>query len=274
MRSKFGKVKDVKPVDLAKEKQAEVKQRLLESKLQKQIINLARGFWELLKTIGIKFWNLRRQTKIKILGRRAMWQKDKMIRDVDKESVDNSLTAAKIAEAEKLIKNKQWDEAEGKLIETLTLDPKNVRAYMALGEVYTKLSDYETAEEAYRYIAKLDKNFLGGYQALMANFAKTKNWHKIIDLCQEVLALDKNEVWLQVHMGVAYKKIGFPEKAEGCFKAAVEKEPQNEGLLDYLIEVAIINKNKPLAEKAWNTLGNISHDVVKLQGYRNKIDLL
>ncbi len=55
---------------------------------------------------------------------------------------------------------------------------------------------------------------------------------------------------------------------------AVELEPKNEAALDYLIEVAIINKNKPLALKAFNTLLGISKDAIKLQSFKNKIDIL
>jgi tetratricopeptide (TPR) repeat protein len=275
VRKKIDKVKESKPVDFSKEKQAEVKKRLLETKLKKRLVEGSLKFFDFVKKTGGKIHTSLNEIKINILGRRAMWRNKNIEKKiVFLESEDNSLLAAKISAAERLITENKLDEAEEKFIDILSTDPQNIRAYMALGEIYTKLNDMETAEEAYRHIIKLDKTFLGGYKALMEIFQATKNWHKLIDLCQEVLVIDKNEVWVQVRLGVAYKKIGFPEKAEECFKAVVEKEPRNEELLDYLIDVAIINKNKTLSEKAWNTLKGVSSNTVKLQGYRNKIDLI
>ena len=90
------------------------------------------------------------------------------------------------------------------------------------------------------------------------------------------MALDSGlkEAWIYINMGVADKKMGYPEKAEELFKKAVETEPENEAFLDYLFEVSIINKNRELAGKTLNTLKNISTDEIKLQSYRDKLDIL
>ena len=113
-----------------------------------------------------------------------------------------------------------------------------------------------------------------GYEKLADVFFMAKKWSELKKLGEEILELGCQETWVYVKLGIASKKTGYPEKAEGYFKQAVEIEPQDEMLLDYLLEVAIINKNKSLARKAFNTLAGISQDQMKLQTYRDKIDII
>ena len=145
---------------------------------------------------------------------------------------------------------------------------------MGLGKIYVIRKEWAIAEEAYRYIVRINKNFFDGYRELINVYQLVKKWDELKKLGQEVLDLGHRQAWVYEKLGVAYRRTGYPEKAEEYFELAVEIEPQNEKLLDQLLEVAIINKNKPLAQKAFNTLAGISRDEMKIQGYRDKIDIL
>ena len=164
--------------------------------------------------------------------------------------------------------------AEDKFIEVLQKEPKNVKAYMGLGKIYVIRKDWDTAEEAYRHIVKINKKFFEGYKELINVFESVKKWDELKKIGQEILDLGHEQAWVYEKLGVAFKKTGYPDKAEEYFEKAVEVEPQNEQLLDELLEVAIINKNKSLAQKAFNTLSGISRDELKVQSYRDKIDIL
>ena len=58
--------------------------------------------------------------------------------------------------ASSLVKNDKLDEAEKIYIEVVKKDPKNIKAYWALGEIYLKRHNFGDAKAAFRQVKKLD----------------------------------------------------------------------------------------------------------------------
>ncbi len=255
-----------------KERQAKIKSRLLEKRLEKDLIGLkdkvVRGLFVGGQQALKRLVSFVRYLQRKFIKRGSSWLKIKR-RVPLKDAAANYLLEAQV-----FLKQRKLDEAEEMFIKVLEKDPKNIEAYMGLGKIYVARNDLNTAEEAYRYIVKIKPKFLEGYKELAKVFETTKKWSELRDLAEEILSLGHEQVWVYGHLALAYRRLGYPEKAEEYFKQAVELEPHNEKWLDYLIETAIINKNKNLAQKAFNTLAQISNDEIKLQSYRDKIDLL
>lgn len=272
---KIGQAKRAEREHVAQDKQAQVKKQLLQSKLEKKFINWGRSLVGLFglgwsKLAGWK-GRIKKESKREMrFGRYRPLKAPREIKGMEGEAV----LAGLLLEAQVLLKKRKIDEAESKFIEVLEIQPKNIEAYMGLGEIYGIRGDWQTAEEAYRYIIKIDNKFFEGYRRLVDLLRSAKKWAELKVLAGEILELGHEEAWVLSALGMAHKKTGYPDKAEEYFKRAVEAEPQNEELLDYLLEVAIINKNQGLAKKALNTLSGISRDEIKLQGYRDKIDIL
>lgn len=272
--SKWPDIVSYRPLAVQKEKQAAVKKRLLESKLRKNIIQAAgcmlawfrRGLalCGRLARFGRRLLGVFKNAKPRdgVLSRRKLFEQPS----------DN--LEQKLAQAELLLKRRQFDEAETLLIEVLKTEAKSARAYFGLGKIYTARREWENAEEAFRYIVKLDKKNYAGHRELCNVYRSVKKWNELKALCEELLGLGHEQSWVYANLGTAFKKTGYPEKAEVFFRKAVEIEPQNEALLDLLIEAAIINKNKQLAQKCFNTLTSVSNNQIKLQDYRNKLDII
>jgi len=276
---KLSRVGKEKIEDTLKDKQMEVKKKLIESRLEKRI--LGGGLFLIDKTKSFFKLSLLGVRKIKKRSQRLAeeknftgWKKDRLKKQSPLATTNENMLISLIAEAQALLKKRKIDEAEDKFIKALELDPKNIEVYMGLGEIYITRKDLVTAEEAYRYIVKINSKFLEGYKELAKLFELTKRWEDLKKMTEEVLALGHEEAWVYNLLAKSYKKRGYPEEAETYFKKAVELEPQNEEWLDQLIETAILNKNKALAYKGFNTLAQICRDEVKLQSYRDKLDLL
>jgi tetratricopeptide (TPR) repeat protein len=267
-------------IDTAKtkvqEKQAEIKKKLLESKLEKNVFNFFKVIIDKIRNFKFEFKGRRvRPGKMVIKKenkRSTFFNREK--KDKDFEIDDERRLKGDLLSAQADLKKRRIDEAEDKFIEILQKDPKNIEAYMGLGKIYVIRKEFETAEEAYRYIVKINKKFFEGYRELVNVFELSKKWGELKKVGKEVIELGHENAWVFEKMGIAYKKTGYPDKAEGYFERAVEIEPQNERLLDELLEVAILNKNKGLARKAFNTLSGISRDEMKMQSYRDKIDIM
>jgi len=172
------------------------------------------------------------------------------------------------------LRQRKLDQAEKKLLDLLVHNPKNIEIYIGLGEVYTAKKDFSIAEETYRHILKINPRYISAYKELGYIFKMEKKWQELKDISEKALEFGCKETWLYIDIGITYKKTGYPELAEEWFKRAVEAEPQNEAFLDCLFEISIINKNRSIAYKTYNTLANISADQSKLQSYKNKLDII
>jgi len=254
----------------SKEKLDEVKRRIIENRLKQKLSGffkkivyqktLLSGFLSRLSVIGGQFYKNIYRKKQKIKHKR---------KNVSDEKIKPDLIEARV-----LLKQKKFEEAEKKFIAVLKQDRKNIDAYMGLAEVYVSKKDWEAAEQTYKYILKIEHKFADAYRQLSKILINFKKWDDLRQYSNQALDLGFKQSWLYVNLGILYRKTGYPEKAEEWLIRAVEAEPGREYYLDLLLEVSIINKNKSLAEKTYNTLKQVSRDQIKLQDYRNKLDLL
>lgn len=60
-----------------------------------------------------------------------------------------------VDEAHQLLDDEQFDAAEKKLVEVLSLDPKNTDAYEYIGRLYIHTKQIDNAKEAFKYLQKL-----------------------------------------------------------------------------------------------------------------------
>lgn len=60
-----------------------------------------------------------------------------------------------VEEAHELLEAERFDAAEKKLVEVLSIDPKNIDAYEDIGRLYIKTKNIENAKEAFKFLNKL-----------------------------------------------------------------------------------------------------------------------
>ncbi|NMB48603.1 tetratricopeptide repeat protein [Candidatus Kuenenbacteria bacterium] len=274
---KAAKLKLIAVEEIPKEKQSEVKKQLLESQLRKRLSGLFGGMIGLVMTT-IKKVSVTASKAIKVVrGRKIERSSRRMIIEKtiikEEKKLDNEWQE-KFQLAQDLFKKKRLEEAEEKYIDILKDNPKNKEVYMALGEIYMNRKEWQLAEETYRHVMRIDPNFLPAQKILAELLVANKKWDELKQLSQYIIKNGCEEAWVYIKLGFSYRKTGYADVAEEYFVKAVELEPKNVLALDYLIEAAIINKNKPLALKAFNTLTGIEKNPIKFQGYKDKIDIL
>ena len=252
-----------------KEKQIQVKKRLIENKLQKKLISFGSQAIGLSKSCFSHCGKLKNLLASILLAREQ--KKDAIKLGRRETGLDFN---ADLVEARIFLRQRKLDQAEKKLLDLLVHNPKNIEIYIGLGEVYTAKKDFSIAEETYRHILKINPRYISAYKELGYIFKMEKKWQELKDISEKALEFGCKETWLYIDIGITYKKTGYPELAEEWFKRAVEAEPQNEAFLDCLFEISIINKNRSIAYKTYNTLANISADQSKLQSYKNKLDII
>lgn len=97
-------------------------------------------------------------------------------------AMDGAAIKKIVEEAEELIEKERYGEAEKRLIEVLSHDPKNAKAYEVLGDLYVMMKNYDQAEETFRFILKLSPEdasvvtSLGEIEMQRENFEKAKEY--------------------------------------------------------------------------------------------------
>ncbi len=205
--------------------------------LGKYLFNLVK---ELYKKITHLEWQYRQRSNVQTNG-------DK------KQNIPSSFNI--LHEVDELIENKDYSTAEKKLIELVSLEPKNLEIYRKLGELYMENKDYQHAYETFHYIVDSDK--------------KSQEEQEIIDGSTNAqLASD------YINLGLALRELDKMDEAIEIIDKACKLESNNPRNLDILLETSIMAKNKLLAWQAFDRLKQVNPENNKLAEFEEKIKQL
>jgi tetratricopeptide (TPR) repeat protein len=177
-----------------------------------------------------------------------------------------------LAECKDLKAKEDYQEAEKKCIEAISLDPKNKEAYYNLGEIYTALKDYEHAKEIYNFLIKLNAqddiaySGLGNIAAALGNFQEAKD-----DYIHSII-LNSKTASHHLDLCETYMALGDQINALKSCQEAVKLEPKNPRNLDALLKISIQTKNKSLAVRTFDKLKKVNPENQKLDELKKEID--
>lgn len=185
-------------------------------------------------------------------------------------------TTSKIAglleEAQRLMKGDNWKGAEGKYIEILKIDQKNVDAYQGLAKLYMDNNRWSEARQILEFLLKLGVEDTDTY----INFANLAWEEDSLDEAKiyylKALSLDGSRVVARVNLGLVFNELNDKESAMQQFRAAFELEPKNPRYLDLLLESSIQIGDKDLAKKALQNLKEVNPENQKINDFKKRIN--
>ena len=136
-------------------------------------------------------------------------------------------------ESEVAFRGGRMEEAEKKLIELITLNPKYADAFELLGRVYLITKDYALARETFLHVLKLSPKNASAYASL----------------------------------GEVAELTGQTEAAYEAYKEAMDLSPNNPKYLDFFIDAAIQSKNIEEAKAALEKLKEVNPENQKIADY-------
>lgn len=180
-----------------------------------------------------------------------------------------------ISEAEDLLREEKWQEAEGKFISAIKINPQSKQAFKGLGILYFKQKQFEEAKEVFNFLLKLNPNDAEVFYQLGQIALSSGDFEEAKKFFLKSLALEGVPGPIRagslMGLGLVYKFLGDPPKAIEQFKEAVRLEPNNPRYLDYLIELSIIVGDKELAQRTLKKLREVNPENQKLEEFRKKI---
>lgn len=157
-----------------------------------------------------------------------------------------------LAIADDLIKDEKLSEAEEKILEAISLDPKNSNAFFKLGNLYKYQKNWLEARQTYGHALKLIRQFKG-----------RESDSEGVAIQEVFFSLAETE-----------KEAGDLEIALENVREALDREPNSPRYLDLILDLSIMKKDKGLALESWEKLAEVNPENNKLGSRREEIEAL
>jgi tetratricopeptide (TPR) repeat protein len=251
-------LKAIDTSQLSELKQKEVKRDLVEIRLKRKLAALTNNSVNRLLAAGSWLVSLVKIVHGKINSLHQGWQSDL-----------GHLTSPQVEISELLVEAAQLKaagrgvEAEAKYLEVLRRDEHHLVAYQGLAEVYVEQRDYEEAREIYEYLLKK-----GGVDSSHLGLARVALGQGRLEEAQDeyLLTISKIPQAIQPHLELAniLRTLGRLTEALAQVAAARELEPNNPKILDFYVELSILNGQPTEAQAALDVLREVNPDNQKI----------
>jgi tetratricopeptide (TPR) repeat protein len=233
---KFPQLSIIKVETVKSEREAQTKKNILVKRLKRIRSKWFLGLIKLLSPLG----RIIKSRAIKIYDRALHLEKQYKEMKPKKEAAPDVKLETLLEEAEKLVEDENWKEAEQKYLQAIGLDYKNSASYEGLGDVYLNKKEFKEAKETFEFVAKLNPGKASVY----------------VSLTEAALGL------------------GDIDKAIEYLSTALEIEPNNPKHLDFLIEVGIMGKNYRVARNALDKLREVNPENQKIKDFEIRLKKL
>lgn len=177
-----------------------------------------------------------------------------------------------LEEADEHRRANRFAESEKNYIEIISLDPKNVNAYIGLAKSYFNQDKFKESQEVAEHIvSSLDAASELAWAFLGRAFKAQSKWEDAARAFKQALKINPMLAKRWIDLGDCYKELGGLAEAIGAFRKAAEIEPNNPRVLDQLIGISIISGDKRLAREAFLQLQAVNPENQKLVDWEAQI---
>jgi len=150
--------------------------------------------------------------------------------------------------AQEFLKKEDENLAEKKLVEIISLDQKNLKAFFLLADLYVGQKKWSEARQTYEYALKLAREQ---------------------DQTESAKEITSQEIYFA--LAKLEKVVDNLESALENIREALELEPNNPRYLDLVLDLSIMRKDKKLAQEFWHKLVSINPENHKLAEWEKSI---
>lgn len=236
---KFSVLASMDVENIPAEKEAIVKERIISSRLKRNIFKWGSKFGKVFRFFGDKIGVLVKIFEKKLHELRDSYKTEVTLATGDKEKKIEELSA----QAKEMIGEEEFKEAERKFIEIIGLDSQNLEAFRSLGDLYLENKNYEEAKQTFKHILKLMKDSEDTAEIGEINF----------------------------NLALVGQASGNLAEAIIDMKEALKCAPNNPRYLDTMLEISIIKKDKISALDTLGKLEKANPGNQKLEDFREQI---
>jgi len=238
------------------EKEAQFKEQIIGNRLKRNIIRYNSKLTNIFKPLSAMIVNFVKGAYNKLLKFKENYNKEEIL-----ESSESDVELM-FAGAEELIREEKFEEAEKKLIDIISLDSQNLKAFKGLGRLYIDKKQYREAKQTFEHVLRLLEHdeFRIGRDSIGE---KSKGETRKVD--NHYLSSIYYELSKTCKSNEEYKE------ALDNIVRATEIEPNNPRYLDMKLGISIINKDKGIALDALAKLKEVNPENNKLMEFEGEI---
>ncbi len=260
-------IKLIDAEQVAKVRQDQVRLKVAQARLKRQWDWLRSKFSYLTKPLVVKFshWQQNIQSRLKQAEEEI---KQKIVRTkTETTSVDQLLEQAKIA-----AQAEDWEDTEHLYLEAIRQSPRELRAYYGLGEMYLTKNDYESAREIYNYLIQHHPTVADYYLGLAQAYLGSGQLDKAKESYQNsLLCKPSNSGQVYLELAQVCKDLGQISEAWENTNKARQLESNNPRILDFFIEISIVNERPTDAQSALDALRQVNPQNKKIFHFDKQI---
>jgi len=273
------KLHSISLIDIEKQvsKTKKIKDAIIASRFKRLLTEKSKKPKEILKSASGKLKKRFEKTIDKLMEIEKM-SKRTLTKEIEKPKTKTEKVEPKIKklfkEVEKSTEEDDWKRAEGKYIEIIKIDSKNVEAYQGLGKLYLDNEQNTEARQIFEFLMKLGVEDADLYINLANLSWEEDSLDEAKNYYMKALGIDGTRVIARVNLGLIFDELGDKESAGQQFKAALELEPKNPKYLDLIIQAGIKMGDKDLAKQALRNLKEVNPENKKIKEFKKKIEEL
>lgn len=230
------------------EKEAKFKDQIIKQKVERDLAKVGGRVARAWLLLSRKVSNFLESSQAQLKKIKLSYKSSARIPQVEKQKMIKDLF---IAYAD-LLKKENYNGAEEKLVEIVSLDQKNINAFFKLGSLYDEQKKWSEARQTYEYALKLARQYQDD-ETIMADLTIQEIYFSLAWVERESDDLD-----------AALENI----------REALELEPNSPRYLDLILDLSIIKKDKELAVASLEKLASVNPENNKLSDWQEKIDNL
>ena len=136
-----------------------------------------------------------------------------------KEDIDNACEFYGFI-ANTYFKQRRFEDAMTYYEKALKENKNYISAYYNIAEIYKEQSDFEKSEEYYKKAIEISPDYIYPYYQIGNLYFENNEYDTAIEWYEKALTIEPNDQNVNFFIGIAYKKINEPKKAEDHLKIA------------------------------------------------------
>lgn len=230
------------------EKEAKFKDQIIKQKVERDLARVGGRVARVWLFISRKVSDFLQSSQAQLKKVKLSYKTAAKISHVEKQKIIKDLF---VAYAD-LLKKENYNEAEEKLVEIVSLDQKNISAFFKLGALYDEQKKWSEARQTYQYALKLARQYQDD-ETIMAELTIQEIYFSL--------------AWVE-------RESDDLEAALENIREALELEPNSPRFLDLILDLSIIKKDKDLAIESLEKLATVNPENNKLSDWKEKIENL
>lgn len=253
---------------IVKEKEARFKEKIVGQRLKRSIMlwwGKVSGSLKPLYQVIVRFLSMLYEKGV------AWREKQRAVKITTPEEVEKHVERL-VETAESFSKQDDFEVAEKKLIEAISLDSKNIEAFKALAHLYFDKKDYEEARQTFEHVLKLNENDEDAYENLATIDIVDGEYQQAKEEYQELIRINNQKSETYFNLALVSEAMKEYHEAMASIKKALALEENNPRYLDLWLRISIIVRDKVEAYNAYAKMKDVNPDNQKLEELKAQID--